>query len=261
LTVRERNAAIEVWTVFAIEPTGSGLSIGVGSAAPIRLAAESPGGARRVWRFVRLCADVSKILLRAPDELHWNWPAFPARNGGLGTMQRFRLPGYFAQRQAVAWYPVTNEADSTATAIALTAAMRLLRARLRQQSPPALAELTMPQALALARIVEEGPISNAALAAGEYMRPQSTHEMVRLLEARGLVERRGDPTDRRKLLIEVTSSGRGVVSELIGIRHEWLAGAIERNLTAAEKQMLAVAAELMGRIAASDAGAEADELA
>ena len=91
--------------------------------------------------------------------------------------------------------------DPSATAVALTAAMRRLRARLRQESPPALAELTMPQALALARIVEEGPIANAALAAGEYMRPQSTHEMVLFLEGRGLVERRPDPADRRKLLI------------------------------------------------------------
>jgi hypothetical protein len=54
--------------------------------------------------------------------------------------------------------------------------MRRLRARLRQESPPGLAELTMPQALALTRIAEEGPISNAALAAGEYLRPQWTHE-------------------------------------------------------------------------------------
>src|SRR6202011_3794469 len=126
-----------------------------------------------------------------------------------------------------------EEADSIATAIALTAAMRRLRARLRLESPPGLSELTMPQALALARIVEEGPISNAALAAGEYMRPQSTHEMVLFLEGRGFVERRADPSDGRKLLIEVTTSGQRVVSELMGLRHQWLAGAIERDLSAA----------------------------
>ena len=61
-----------------------------------------------------------------------------------------------------------RDTDPPATAVALTAAMRRLRARLRQESPPALAELTMPQALVLARIVEEGPIANAALAAAGY---------------------------------------------------------------------------------------------
>src|SRR6201997_3063472 len=98
-----------------------------------------------------------------------------------------------------------GDADSRATAVALTAALRRLRARLRLESPPGLAELTMPQALALARIVEEGPVSNAALAAGEYMRPQSMHEMVLFLEHRGLVRRRADLEDRRKLLVEVTA--------------------------------------------------------
>src|SRR6476469_5427429 len=96
---------------------------------------------------------------------------------------------------------MSDQADPAATAIALTASMRRLRARLRQESPPGRAELTMPQALALARVADEGPITNAALAAGEYMRPQSTHEMVMFLEARGFVKRRADPSDGRKLLI------------------------------------------------------------
>ena len=146
-----------------------------------------------------------------------------------------------------------GEADAAATAIALSAAMRRLRARLRQESPPALAELTMPQALALARIAEEGPISNAALAAGEYLRPQSTHEMVLLLEDRGFVQRRPDPTDGRKLLIDATPRGRRVVSELMELRHRWLAGAIERDLSPAEREMLAIAATLIERIASSSA--------
>jgi len=141
-----------------------------------------------------------------------------------------------------------DETDATAAAIALTAAMQRLRARLRQESPPGLAELTMPQALALARIADEGPITNAALAAGEYMRPQSTHEMVLFLEARGFVRRRPDPADRRKLLIEATPDGRRVVADLLRRRHEWLAGAIDRELAPAEQQALATAAALIGRI-------------
>jgi DNA-binding MarR family transcriptional regulator len=146
---------------------------------------------------------------------------------------------------------MSPDTDPAAIAVALTTAMRRLRARLRQESPPALAELTMPQALALARIVDEGPLSNAALAAGEYVRPQSTHQMVLFLEGRGLVERRPDPRDRRKLLIEVTPGGRRIVNELMGIRHEWLTSAIERDLTRAEREMLAIVAALMQRIASS----------
>jgi DNA-binding MarR family transcriptional regulator len=112
----------------------------------------------------------------------------------------------------------------------------------------------MPQALALARIVDDGPISNAALAAGEYVRPQSMHELVVSLESRGLVRRRADPSDRRRLPIEATARGRRVVRDLTGLRHRWLSGAIERDLTLAEKEMLAIAAGLMERIASSPAG-------
>jgi DNA-binding MarR family transcriptional regulator len=146
---------------------------------------------------------------------------------------------------------MSDQADPAATAIALTASMRRLRARLRQESPPGRAELTMPQALALARIAEEGPISNAALAEREYLRPQSTHEMVRFLERRGFVERRADPADGRRRLIEVTPDGRSVVSDLMALRVQWLAAAIERELTPAEQEMLGFAATLMKRIASS----------
>lgn len=109
----------------------------------------------------------------------------------------------------------------------------------------------MPQALVLARIAEEGPISNAALSAGEYTRPQSTHEMVLFLEGRGFVERRADPSDGRKLLIEATTDGRRVVSELLELRHRWLSSAIEHDLSPAEREMLAIAATLIERIASS----------
>jgi DNA-binding MarR family transcriptional regulator len=83
------------------------------------------------------------------------------------------------------------------------------------------------------------------------VRPQSTHEMVLFLEGRGLVERRPDPRDRRELLIEVTPGGRRMVSELMGIRHEWLTSATERDLTRAEREMLTIVAALMQRIASS----------
>jgi DNA-binding MarR family transcriptional regulator len=146
---------------------------------------------------------------------------------------------------------VSAQSDSVTTAIALAAAMGRLRSRLRQESPPSLAKLTMPQAAALARIVEEGPISNAALAAREYVRPQSSHEMIMVLEARGYLTRRSDPADARRILIEATPSGRRIVSELTAMRHEWLARAIERDLTPAEQEMLAIAARVIEGLTAS----------
>jgi DNA-binding MarR family transcriptional regulator len=144
-----------------------------------------------------------------------------------------------------------NASGPDETAHSLAEAMRRLRARLRHESPPALADLAMPQAAALGRIVQEGPISNAALAAAEYVRPQSMHEIVVRLLERGLVERRPDPEDARKLLFEATDRGRRVVGDLVGMRHDWLAKAIDQDLTAPEQDILAVAARIMERLAAS----------
>jgi DNA-binding MarR family transcriptional regulator len=78
--------------------------------------------------------------------------------------------------------------------------------------------------------------------------------MVLFLEARGFVKRRPDPADGRKLLIEATPAGRRVVADLLRRRHEWLAGAIERELAPAEQETLATAAALIGRISASAPG-------
>ena len=148
----------------------------------------------------------------------------------------------------------TGATSSTATAVALTTAMRRLRGRMRRESHPSPEELSMPQALALGRIIEAGPISNAALAADEHVRPQSMSEIVSALDARGLVRRRADPDDGRASLIEATAAGRRLVERILAARHAWLAAAIEDELTAAERRTLAAAAALLERLAASGPG-------
>lgn len=142
-------------------------------------------------------------------------------------------------------------ATSTETAIAVGKAVRRLRARLRQESQPSPTELSLAQVMALGRIVEEGALANVALAASEHMRPQSMHEIVSQLASRGLVERRPDPQDGRKLLIEATPAGRRVVDDITARRHDWLASAIDDALSPAEREMLSVAAGLLERVAAS----------
>jgi len=142
-------------------------------------------------------------------------------------------------------------APSIETAIAISRAMRRLRGRLRQESQPAPDELSLSQTAALGRIVDDGPLANAALAASEHMRPQSMNEIVAVLAERGLVVRRPDPGDGRRVLIEVSESGRAILDRISSARYEWLAAAIERELSDAEREIVAVAAALMERVAAS----------
>jgi DNA-binding MarR family transcriptional regulator len=64
----------------------------------------------------------------------------------------------------------------------------------------------------------------------------------------GLVDRRPDPADGRRVLIELLPAGRAALEADRRRRIDWLANAIERDLTAREQRVLAEAAELLARL-------------
>jgi DNA-binding MarR family transcriptional regulator len=112
------------------------------------------------------------------------------------------------------------------------------------------AEATLPlrQMTVLARLDREGRQSTSHLAERERMRPQSMAETVKELEAAGLVERRPDPTDGRRQLIDLTESGRRTLSADRSRREDWLARAIESRLTLREQETLVRATALLARL-------------
>jgi DNA-binding MarR family transcriptional regulator len=101
----------------------------------------------------------------------------------------------------------------------------------------------------LGRLDREGPQSVSDLAAGARMRPQSMAQTVRELEERGLVVRRPDPDDGRRAFVELTDAGRAALEADRAHRDGWLAGALERELSAQERALLAEAAPLLRRLA------------
>src|SRR3954452_9807062 len=120
---------------------------------------------------------------------------------------------------------------------------RLLR-RLRADAGPPVA-----QAVVLGRLDREGPSSTSDLAAAERMRPQSMAQTIRDLEAAGLVSRRPDPGDGRRVLVEMTAEGRGRLAAVRAQREGWLTQVFERDLTADERATLREALALLRRIA------------
>ena len=74
------------------------------------------------------------------------------------------------------------------------------------------------------------------------------------LRAAGLVERRPDPVDRRRILITLTEHGRETLAADRRRRDAWLAEAIQNDLTERERAVLAEAATLLARIADSETG-------
>jgi DNA-binding MarR family transcriptional regulator len=112
--------------------------------------------------------------------------------------------------------------------------------------------LPLAQVAVLGRLDRGGPAGTSDLAAGERVRPQSMASTVAALTEAGLVDRRPDPGDRRRILISLTDRGRDVLLADRRIRDAWLAEAIRRDLTAQERAVLAEAAGLLARLVDSE---------
>jgi len=120
---------------------------------------------------------------------------------------------------------------------------RLVR-RLRAEPGPSAGRLAV-----LGRLDRDGPASISDLAAGERMRPQSMAQTVHDLETGGLVSRRPDPADGRRVFIELTAQGLEALQTTRARRETWLTEVLEGELTADERGLLRDAIVLLSRIA------------
>ncbi len=71
------------------------------------------------------------------------------------------------------------------------------------------------------------------------------------LEARGLIERRSDPEDGRRVVLSLTEAGRQVLQTKRSARNEQLARALSTGFTRSELDLLMAAAPLIERLAQS----------
>lgn len=112
------------------------------------------------------------------------------------------------------------------------------------------AEYAFPvaQASVLSRLDRDGAQTASDLAAAERVRPQSMAQTLSELEAAGLIARRPDPDDRRRVQIELTDQGRERVLEGRGRREDWLAAAIAAELSPEEQRTLLAAVPLLRRL-------------
>jgi DNA-binding MarR family transcriptional regulator len=133
---------------------------------------------------------------------------------------------------------------SRATATELRIVLGHLTRRLRTQN-----QLPLSQATVLARLEREGPLGASDLAARERMRPQSMAQIVKDLAAADFVERRDDPDDRRRILVELTDKGREALMVDRDRRDGWLADVVARELNRKERQTLLDAIVLLQRLA------------
>ncbi|WP_214317279.1 MarR family winged helix-turn-helix transcriptional regulator [Nonomuraea sediminis] len=132
------------------------------------------------------------------------------------------------------------------TAVALRRAATALGRRLREERA---AEGPGRLGLALlGHLHRRGAMTAGELAAAEHLQPQSVTRVLASLDAHGLIRRSRNPDDRRQHHIVITDQGSAVLLEQVADSDRWLARRMAESLTPAERQILQIAADLLGKL-------------
>ncbi|MFG3129782.1 MarR family winged helix-turn-helix transcriptional regulator [Streptomyces tendae] len=142
-----------------------------------------------------------------------------------------------------------NESPS-ASAVQASREVRAVISRLRRRILKAseVEDLTLGQSSVLARLSDQGSVTASELAAIEGVRHQSMTATVTALASMGLVERRPDPDDGRRLLLTLTPEGVRRVEEGRQVRTEWLAERLQHRCTEEERHTVIAAMAVLERL-------------
>lgn len=77
--------------------------------------------------------------------------------------------------------------------------------------------LTFPQYLVILELLDGAPLSVGTLGGRLDMDTGTITPLVKRLEAAGLVTRTRDPNDERRVMVDLTSRGRGLETEVRGV--------------------------------------------
>ncbi|KIF74327.1 MarR family transcriptional regulator [Streptomyces sp. 150FB] len=143
---------------------------------------------------------------------------------------------------------MSDDLDPDGVASALLASLSVLVRRVHQV--PIDGGLTMPERTALSRLDRSGPTTSSALAREVQITAQAMGATLGALRGRGLVERRADPDDGRRVVLTVTDAGLQALKDKRNARTELIAQALTSGtFTPAELEQLASAARLLERLA------------
>ncbi len=125
----------------------------------------------------------------------------------------------------------------------------LLRSARRIRAERSSETISDGQYSVLARLDCDGVMTPRQLAEADHVQPPSMTRILNALVEAGLVDRTGDPDDRRQVLVVITDAGRAEVRETRRRRDAWLAQRLA-ILTPQERSTLAAAADILRRVVA-----------
>jgi len=131
----------------------------------------------------------------------------------------------------------------------LRAQLKALTRRLRREAP-AVGGLSATAVLVLGAVVSVGPEATPGLVTEQLqMTTSNVAAALRELDAAGVVTRRRDAADKRRVIVKVTAAGKRLVAQSRAGREAWLHAAIEAELDGDEQQLLLQAGRLIARVA------------
>jgi DNA-binding MarR family transcriptional regulator len=143
-----------------------------------------------------------------------------------------------------------KEEDQLKIARRIRRSVTQLARRLRAERPAH--AISLSKLSVLGRLSRNGPLTATDLAEQERIQPQSLTRLLANLEQRALVARRQDQSDRRQVIIEITSKGSELLIEDARPQAAWLAQAMSTVLSPVEQELLRLAAQLMQRLTDAD---------
>ncbi len=109
--------------------------------------------------------------------------------------------------------------------------------------------LTLSQLQLLGEISRSGVTTPAELGLRLHVKVQSLTGSLNELEARGLIERRPDESDRRRQLVELTPDGDALIRADRAERDAWLNQTMRDTLSPLEFNLLMVVAPVLRKLA------------
>jgi DNA-binding MarR family transcriptional regulator len=114
-------------------------------------------------------------------------------------------------------------------------------------------DLTLPQLRILVVLDERGPTHLSDVADRLAVNPSSASRACGRLVRAGLVDRRSDPEDRRRIWLRLSPAGRRLVHRILTVRERLLADIVSR-MDAADRERLMVALRRFNDAAGADDG-------
>jgi DNA-binding MarR family transcriptional regulator len=112
------------------------------------------------------------------------------------------------------------------------------------------AGLTALQYTALTVLERHPDLTSAQLARNSFVTAQSMADMITSMEARGLIERHRDGTDRRRRVVALTAVGREHIDryrdQVAALEQEMLAGLTKAQISSLRRCLYACHANLAG---------------